>query len=53
LKNEVVRHRQFARQVVARYAIAEYIEVFYNRERLQQALGYKSPEEFEQCRSGS
>src|SRR5215472_3464486 len=30
------------------YAIAEYIGVFYNRQRLHQALGYRSPEEFEQ-----
>jgi hypothetical protein len=30
-----------------RYAIAEYIERFYNRQRLHQALGYRSPEEVE------
>jgi putative transposase len=48
LKNELVRHRQFQNQAEARYAIAEYIERFYNRERLHQALGYRSPEEFEQ-----
>jgi transposase InsO family protein len=29
-------------------SIAEYIEQFYNCERLHQALGYRSPEEFEQ-----
>ena len=48
LKNELVRHRRFQHQAEARYAIAEYIEVFYNRQRLHQALGYRSPEEFEQ-----
>jgi hypothetical protein len=48
LKNELVRHRQFANRAEARYAIAEYIERFYNRQRLHQALGYRSPEEFEQ-----
>lgn len=48
LKNELVRHRQFTNQAEARYAIAEYIECFYNRQRLHQALGYRSPEEFEQ-----
>ncbi len=53
LKNELVRHRRFAHQAEARYAIAEYIEVFYNRERLHQALGYRSPEEFEQQKSGT
>ena len=46
LKNELVRHRQFQNQAEARYVIAEYIERFYNRERLHQALGYRSPEEF-------
>ena len=48
LKNELVRHRRFQHHAEARYAIAEYIEVFYNRQRLHQALGYCSPEEFEQ-----
>ena len=52
-KNEVLRHRQFASQAEACYAIAEYIEVFYNRQRLHQALGYRSPEEFEQQTNGS
>lgn len=46
-KNEVVHHCQFQNQAEARYAIAEYLEVFYNRQRLHQALGYRSPEEFE------
>ena len=31
LKNELVRNRQFANQAEARYAIAEYIDRFYNR----------------------
>lgn len=53
LKHELVRHRRFAHQAVARYAIAEYIEVFYNQERLHQALGYRSPEEFERQESGA
>ena len=47
LKNELVRHRQFQNQAEARYAIAEYIEHFYNHPWLHQALGYRSPEEFE------
>jgi transposase InsO family protein len=37
----------------ARFAIAEYIEVFYNRQRLHQALDYRSPEEFEQQEGGA
>lgn len=53
LKNELVHHRCFAHHAEARYAIAEYIEVFYNRQRFHQALGYRSPEEFERQGSGS
>jgi transposase InsO family protein len=53
LKNELVRHRQFQNQTEARYAIAEYIERFYNRQRLHQTLGYRSPEEFERQERGT
>jgi putative transposase len=49
----LVRHRQFQNQAEARYAIAEYIERFYNRQRLHQALGYRSPEEFERQEGGA
>jgi transposase InsO family protein len=38
----------FATRPQARTAIFEYIEVFYNRQRLHSALGYLSPEQFEQ-----
>ena len=31
----------------ARLSIFEYIEVFYNRQRLHSSLGYLSPEQFE------
>ena len=48
LKNELVRHRQFQNPTDARQAIFEYIEGFYNRQRLHQALNYPSPEEFEE-----
>jgi transposase InsO family protein len=40
--------RPFATRAEARTAIFEYIEVFYNRQRLHSALGYLSPEQFEQ-----
>jgi transposase InsO family protein len=53
LKNELVRHRSFQNQAEARQAIFEYIEGFYNRQRLHQTLGYQSPEEFEQETSDS
>lgn len=42
-----LRHRQLRDQVETRQAIVGYIEGFYNRQRLHQALGYLSPMEFE------
>ena len=53
LKNELVRHRQFQNQTEAQAAIADYITQFYNRQRLHQALGYRTPEEFERQESGA
>jgi transposase InsO family protein len=53
VKNELVHHRQFQNQAEAQVAITDYIERFYNRQRLHQALGYRSPEEFEQQERGS
>jgi transposase InsO family protein len=47
LKAECVT-RQFATQTQARTTIFEYIEVWYNRQRLHSSLGYLSPVEFEQ-----
>jgi putative transposase len=45
LKNELVYRTVFASQDRARRAVAEYIEVFYNRIRLHSGLGYKTPAE--------
>lgn len=39
---------QFDTRAHARTAIFEYIEAWYNRQRLHSALGYLSPAEFEQ-----
>lgn len=47
LKNELVYHRDFIDRDEARSAIFDYIEVFYNRQRLHQTLGYKTPIEYE------
>jgi transposase InsO family protein len=47
LKRELVHRRQFATRAEARAAVFEWIEVFYNRERLHSALGYHSPMDFE------
>ncbi len=48
LKKELVHHERYKTRAEARMSIFEYIEVFYNRERVHSALGYQSPEQFEQ-----
>ena len=47
LKKELMSDREFATRAEARAAIFEYIEVFYNRQRIHSSLGYVSPEQFE------
>ena len=47
LKTELIHHRKYCTREEARRDIFEYIEVFYNRQRLHSSLGYKSPAEFE------
>jgi transposase InsO family protein len=46
LKNELVHHRNYGSLTGAMADISEYIEVFYNRQRRQAALGYLSPAAF-------
>lgn len=50
LKNELTWHRSFATRDEARRAIFDYIELFYNRERLHQTLDYVSPVRYEESR---
>ena len=47
LKNELVHHVVFEDRDEARLAIFDYMEVFYNRKRLHQSLGFTSPVDFE------
>lgn len=47
LKTELVHHCDFQTREEARAAIFEYIEVFYNRQRLHSANGYEAPFVFE------
>jgi putative transposase len=48
LKNELVYHRHYRTRAEAKRDITEYIEIFYNRQRIQERLGYMSPAAFEQ-----
>ena len=43
----ITHHRDFTTQDQARAAIFDYIELYYNRKRLHQTLGYRTPEEVE------
>jgi transposase InsO family protein len=43
LKNELIYRTVFPTHEHARRAVAEYIEVFYNRTRIHSALEYKTP----------
>ena len=48
LKKELVHHRRFETRNQAKSEIFDYIEVFYNRQRLHSTLDYHSPVEFEE-----
>jgi transposase InsO family protein len=45
LKNEMYYRQDFPDRARARFAVADYIEVFYNRKRLHSTLGYRTPAE--------
>jgi transposase InsO family protein len=45
LKNEMYHRQAFPTRARARFAVADYIEVFYNRQRLHSTLGYRTPAE--------
>lgn len=48
LKNELAHHQKFKTLLQAIQEISEYIEIFYNRQRKQEKLGFLSPAEFTQ-----
>lgn len=48
LKTELAHHRRFKTWQQAIQEITEYIEIFYNRQRKQERLGYLSPAQFTQ-----
>ena len=43
LENEMYHRQSFPTRAKARFAVAEYIEMFYNRRRLHSTLGYRTP----------
>jgi putative transposase len=48
LKTELVHGEKYRSRLEARLSIFEYVEVFYNRFRRHSALGYKSPEQYQE-----
>ena len=48
LKKELVYHTRFKMRDKARREIFEFIECFYNRQRMHSYLGYLSPQDFEE-----
>jgi len=53
LKNEWVHHHDFKTREEAKLAIFDYIECFYNRNRLHQAMNYQTPDEVERLYHGA
>lgn len=53
LKNEWVDHESYATIEEARTGVFRYVEMFYNRERRHQALGYISPCRYEELHASS
>ena len=47
LKVESIHGEHFATRAQAMAAVFEYIDIYYNRQRLHSSLGYLSPEAFE------
>ena len=47
LKEELLYRGAWPTRAAARRAVFEYVEVFYNRQRLHSSLGYRSPADYE------
>jgi len=47
LKTELVMHCDYKTRDDARVSLFDYMEVFYNRQRLHSALDYQTPDGFE------
>jgi putative transposase len=47
LKTELIHHEKFKTRQEAEAKIFDYVEIFYNKQRLHSTLNYLTPEEFE------
>ena len=53
LEKDLFRRRSLRTRQEARTAVFDYVETFFNRERLHSTLGYRSPYEYERDHEGS
>jgi transposase InsO family protein len=53
LKTELVHDRRYATRQEAKADVFEFIEVFYNRQRLHSSLGYETPAAFEEMKAAA
>ncbi len=51
LKNELIYRHSWPTRAAAQRAIFEFIEVFFNRQRLHSSLGHRSPAEYEAAKA--
>jgi putative transposase len=49
LRAELTELEQFATRAAAQVAVFDYIEVFYNRQRIHTSIGYTHPTAYEAC----
>ena len=49
LKLELIYRRQFEDATQVLHALFDYVEIFYNRQRLHSALAYQTPTAFERA----
>lgn len=53
IKKEMIYHQRFKTRQAAQIAVFDYIEVFYNRNRIHSALNYLTPSAFELKQQGA
>ena len=53
LKRELIHHQKYATREEARQSIADYIELYYNSQRIHSSIGYQTPIEWERQQSAT